>query len=833
MRGTSGWVAGCVIVVLSVATAWCQDEQKLPDAPSILAQQSSGDAGQRTSNPAPSVDSGPAAQGKPARTGITKLLVDFGQDQEQIWTSPARIRISDAPWLVSAGGISAALFATDSGYSASLSQNSSTISHYKTLSNAGIAGLAGTGAGMYLLSFPSHNDHWRETGFLSGEAALNSLLVVEAMKYSLGRERPYQGNGSGDFFHGGTSFPSEHAAAAWSIAGVIAHEYQGIVPNILAYGAASMVDFSRVHARQHFPSDVFIGSILGYLISQNVYRRRHDPEIAGGSWDPPGDLMEGERSRRPSYMGSPYVPVESWVYPAIERLVGLGYVHSAFLDMRPWTRMECARIVLEAGTAIQNSGTDSRTAVKLYDSLVEEFSYETRRWEGEENLGARVESIYTRISGISGRPLADGYHFAQTMVNDYGRPYGEGVNLISGASGYASLGTLAFYVRGEYQHAPAIPSSSFSVQQAIASADATLPVPNGHPNINQFSLIDAYMSLTLNNVQFSFGKQSQWLGPGEAGAFLFSNNAQSVPMFKMSSVSPFKFPLLSRIFGPAQAEYFLGQLDGHQFEYNLTDAVLVGPGNVEPQPFLQGVKLNFEPTPNFEFGAGFTAQFAGPGLPFTFHNYTRSLFSHTSGTNNPAKRLTSFDFSYRVPGLRNWLTIYSDLLAVDEYSPIGSTRANVNPGIYMPQIPKIPNLELRAEGLHESLANEFAPGFVYYGVRRYRDGYTNDGNIMGSWIGRAGRGGEGWLTYSFGPRSKLQFDYRHQEVSSQFIGGGRLIDYSLIGDVLASRTLALSGRIQYEQWRFPVLNPGRQSDIVASMQLTFYPKWGVPRADKR
>lgn len=808
-----------VLLLTGSSNLWSQQDRGLPDAPSAVATGSS-----RASNlpiPAPADDD---SAPQPATShGFRGLLTSFVEDQGRIWTSPARIHVSDGAWLVPLGGITAGLMATDSSYSAGISRNPSTISHYNTLSNAGIAGLAGASAGMYLLGFPAHNDHWRETGFLSGEAALNSLIVVEAMKYSLGRQRPYQDHGNGDFFSHGTSFPSEHAAAAWAIAGVIAHEYSGFLPTFAAYSTASLIDFSRVHARQHFPSDVLIGSVLGYLIAQSVYSRRHDPEIGGGSWEPPREFVEGDRGRDPGYMGSPYVPLDSWVYPAIARLEALGYVRSAYLNMRPWTRLECARIVGEAGQAIREAGGDNPVVNKLYEPLASEFSGEAEVMSSGFNRGATVESIYTRVTGISGRPQVDGYHFGQTVINDYGRPYGEGVNVVSGASAYAALGTLAFYVRGEYQRAPGVPSDPLSVQQAIANADQTLPVPNGRSEINQFRLIDAYMSVTLNNTQFSFGKQSIWIGPDEGSALLFSNNAESVPMFKISSVSPFKIPLLSRLLGPSQSEYFMGQLDGHQFEFNLADGVLVGPGGVTPQPFVHGVKLNFKPTANFEFGAGFTALIAGPGLPFTINNYARSFFSHTSGTNNPAKRTTSFDFSYRVPRIRKWLTVYSDLMAVDEFSPIGSARATVNPGIYMPQIPKIPKLELRAEGIHEPTTNEFAPGFVYYGQRRYRDGYTNDGNILGSWIGRAGLGGQGWLTYSFNPRNKLQFGYRHQEVSSAFIGGGRLVDYSLRGDILAGRNLALAGYLQYEQWKFPVLNPNRQSDVVASMQLTFYP----------
>ncbi len=307
-----------------------------------------------------------------------------------------------------------------------------------------------------------------------------------------------------------------------------------------------------------------------------------------------------------------------------------------------------------------------------------------------------------------------------------------------------------------------------------------------------------------------------------------SNNAESVLMFKLDNVSPYRIPLLSSVLGPVRAEYFLGRLSGHQFELNGNQ--LLGPGGITPQPFVDGGKFSFKPAADLEIGVGFTALFGGPGLPVTFHEFLRTFYAHNEfGTttlgSNPAKRATTIDFSYRVPGLRKWLTIYGDALTVDEISPIGSNRATVNPGIYMPQFPKLHNLEFRAEGLHESLTNEFAPGFVYYGLRRYRSGYTNDGNLLGNWIGRAGRGGQGWLTYSFSPRSKVQLGCRLQEVSPKFVGGGRAIDWPMRFDVMLSRQFSASGFVQYEKWRFPVFSSSSQSDMTASFQITFYPRW--------
>src|SRR6267378_5404692 len=129
--------------------------------------------------------------------GFRELGKDFLLDQRQIWTSPARLRFSDTDWFVPLSGITAGLLVTDRDFSKHQTQNPTTISHYKTLSDAGVGALIGGAGAMWLLGHASHNKHWSETGFLAGEAALNSLVAVESFKYSLRRERPYQGNGSG------------------------------------------------------------------------------------------------------------------------------------------------------------------------------------------------------------------------------------------------------------------------------------------------------------------------------------------------------------------------------------------------------------------------------------------------------------------------------------------------------------------------------------------------------------------------------------------------------------------------------------------------------------
>lgn len=143
---------------------------------------------------------------------------------------------------------------------------------------------------------------------------------------------------------------------------------------------------------------------------------------------------------------SGYVPLDFWVYPAFDRLDALGYLPSAYVGMRPWTRSECVRLLDETGTLLDNDERAPREARQLYAALQKEF--------GEDRPGGfdhQFESAYVRYVGISGPPLRDGYHFAQTISNDYGRPFAQRSNFIAGISARATAGPLAVYVRGEFQ----------------------------------------------------------------------------------------------------------------------------------------------------------------------------------------------------------------------------------------------------------------------------------------------------------------------------------------------------------------------------------------------
>ncbi len=755
----------------------------------------------------------------------------FLLDQKEIWTSPAKIRWADARWILPLAGLSATLFATEASISKPQSNTPVTIQRYKTISTAGVGALAGVAGGMWLLSYRPHGfsdgEHWRETGFLAGESALNSLVMVETLKYSLRRQRPFEGGGSGPFFQsGGTSFPSEHAAAAWSIAGVVAHEYPGPLTKITAYGLAALVSFSRVRASQHFPSDVLIGSLAGYMISQNIYSRRtrtepRGEEPGGADWPSFSEMFRSGEDLSIASMGSTYVPLDSWVYPAVERLGALGVVRDDLLGLRPWTRLAVSRMLED----VDDEELDTSAAV-LVRSLQAEFTREAKLDAGKPNQAISLDQVYSRVQFISGRPLNDGLHFGQTIANDFGRPYGQGWQQINGFETRAEQGRFSCFVRGEYQHSPSLPGYSANVAQVIATQDNT-PVQsfNGRAALNSFRLLDTYVSMHLLGQEFSVGKQSYWWGPDDGSAMMLSDNAEPFYSLRIKRATPLYIPLLSKLLGPFQYDNFFGKLSGHKFPR---------------QPFFYGQKISFSPTKNLELGFSRDAVIAGEGVaPLTFGTFWHSFTSTSSGTcagcslrNNPGARHGSFDFRYRLPGLRNWLTLYADSVVHDDVSPVDAPRhAAMTPGIYLAKVPGLPKLDLHVEGGSTDITHRAEGGKYYFYEGVYRDGYTNKGYLLSSWLGREGTGGQAWATYWLTPESTIQFGYRTLKVSPHFVpqGESQLDGYARLRYGWRNG-LGLQVLIQGERWRAPVLMATPQVDVTTQIQVSFSPKsWSLSK----
>jgi hypothetical protein len=373
---------------------------------------------------------------------------------------------------------------------------------------------------------------------------------------------------------------------------------------------------------------------------------------------------------------------------------------------------------------------------------------------------------------------------------------------------------------------------SLSARQTIQQVDhlPELPPAIGQGSVSQFQLLDAYVGLMFSNWQISFGRQSLLWGPGDGGALIFGDNAAPLNMFRINRVSPLNLPSILGWLGPLRLEFFLGQLAGQQFINVNSAAGIMGSfaHTLHPQPMIHGERFSFKPTRNFEFGFSRTVIFAGEGIPFTFHSFERSLLSFSRALNqDPGDRRSGMDWSYRLPMLRDWVTFYGDAFADDQISPIAYLdRSAIRGGLYLSHLPKVPKLDLRIEGVYTDLpaGGALSHGF-FYTNDRYLNGYTNLGQLMGSWIGREGQGAQAWANYWFNPRNHLQFNYRHQKVSNQFIpGGGTLTDAGMRAEYWLRPSFGLSTSLQYEQWLFPVIQPNSARNITVSVEVQFHPQ---------
>jgi len=179
--------------------------------------------------------------------------------------------------------------------------------------------------------------------------------------------------------------------------------------------------------------------------------------------------------------------------------------------------------------------------------------------------------------------------------------------------------------------------------------------------------------------------------------------------------------------------------------------------------------------------------------------------------------------------MRNWLTLYGEGYTDDEFSPIAYVDVSAwRAGLYLSHFPRVSRLDLRAEGVYTDIpggtfANTKQPG-SFYENGTWRNGYTSNGDLIGSWIGRGGQGAQAWSNYWFTPRNRLQFNFRHQKVSQEFLpGGGTLTDVGARGDYWVRSNLALSASVQYERWLFPVIQPNVSRNVTATVQILFEP----------
>ncbi len=231
---------------------------------------------------------------------LRKLGANILIDQKEIWTSPFHMHRGDAKWWLGFGAVTAVLIATDHRTINTFENGRTQIKWANNISRVGaVYTLIPVAAGFYAFGVGLDNAKARETGILGAEAMIDTVIVSQVLKTVARRNRPNSSKEPGQFFDGGASFPSGHAIASWSLASVVAHEYQHtIIVPIIAYGLAAVVSTARFGAQQHYASDIVAGAAMGWFIGRYVYQTHENHQLHHHGWLQPKIIPMIEPSNR-------------------------------------------------------------------------------------------------------------------------------------------------------------------------------------------------------------------------------------------------------------------------------------------------------------------------------------------------------------------------------------------------------------------------------------------------------------------------------------------------------------------------------------------------------
>lgn len=543
---------------------------------------------------------------------------------------------------------------------------------------------------------------------------------------------------------------------------------------------------------------------------------------------------QGRPSMDDDRTGSTNVPMDSWVYPALERLGSMGLVPSQSVSIRPWTRQECRRQVREAENILHGFASldvaQDDSARNEAEHLLPDLEYELREPDGVAT--AVLDSVYARVGTIAGPALTDSFHFGQTWWNDFGRPLGRGTSSITGYSGRIQSGRLFLYDRQELQTDPGLPAVTSAQAALFNQLDNALFITPVAPTIPQAALIlpspalaayvrqrplELYAGVAFAGAALSFGKQEIFWGPTTMGPLSFSSNAEPSYNLRLVATRPHPFPLVPQL-GSYRFDFVLGKLSGHQHP---------------ARPYFNGQKLDLTFGPYLEMSATRWSILWGVGHPITLHSLKSNLFSSNStgstfaygDRSDPGDRKSDFDFRLHVPGLSHFLTIYADSYADDELNPLNAPRRVVwNPGMYLARLPYAPHMDFRFEVTSSEELSQDEGGTRFFINNQYRDGNTNKGFLLGNATGRDARAYEGRVGYWYSARTRVEAGYRQLNGGGQFLPlGASTSDAFVTANYAWSPDWSAQLFAQYERFLIPSDLPGAQRNGSARLQITWTP----------
>ena len=392
------------------------------------------------------------------------------------------------------------------------------------------------------------------------------------------------------------------------------------------------------------------------------------------------------------------VPLDSWVYPALDKLTGLGLINSSLAGSRPYSRLEAARQVQEAALLIEDVAVPP-VALELLQRLETELAVSLTELEDDGAVTGyfkpvrqlRADYIY-QDGDSSHYPPTNARQFALNK-NNSGIDYDEHHN-----------GQLTLQGDGRIGR-----SLGFEWQPLLLS--------NSSDDLD-VKWLTTRAALGLGAFEISVGRQSLSWGQGYNGTLLLTNNAKPLDMVRINNPSPILLPWVFKYLGPFHFDVFWSRLEEDR---------------VVSEPYFAGMRFNMKPLPWVEFGATRTVMFGGDGRPdVDFDDFITILGGkNLDGDEDNSNSIASIDMRIYLPFL--WgAEIYGEFGGEDEANHLFSSTAGLV-GVYLPQVEPTGRLSLRLEYA------DFPKDNAWYRHGSYQSGYTYENHIMGHHVGGAAK----------------------------------------------------------------------------------------------
>ncbi|MDY6862126.1 MAG: capsule assembly Wzi family protein [Thermodesulfobacteriota bacterium] len=400
------------------------------------------------------------------------------------------------------------------------------------------------------------------------------------------------------------------------------------------------------------------------------------------------------------------IPMDNWIYIALDRLFAFNLIETGLRGTRPYTRVEAARLVNEAAM--------NRDRMNPREKALAEYFLRQLEWEFREELSEHYK-FSKRSPKIYLKPLRD-LKIAFNKSHGNSTPYVH----INKANQFPLIYNNGGVKYPEHNNISLEFSTEVKVLKHLSFYFHPLfeykqNIHNKEDKSARFHKI--YAKFNFLNTELEIGRDSLWWGQGRHGSLILTDNAWPLDMIKISNPVPFLLPWYFSYLGPFKYTFFVSELEKDR---------------IVPEVKLGGFRINFKPHPGLEVGLSRVAMIGGKGRPDIGGNEIFSIIFGENITNvdeDTSNQIAAIDFRYKVPlqwKVFDQAELYGEWGGEDEAGGL-PTKAAYIIGIYLPKI--------TGDGRTDLLVEYARTHKLWYSHRIYHSGYSYKSNILGHHMG--------------------------------------------------------------------------------------------------